>query len=156
MNDYLNSLFAKRSYVLLFCILPVPMLFLWIYIAFKFFDVNWMLFGEIVVVVWIYIAYQLDRNKECAWCKSRDISCLNTELNTYYSHSKKDGSADNRYKNNKLVGRLTSIYKCNKCIAETEFCSESVSNASKKTKIVSKTLVKNGDGRRQSSDDYYS
>ena len=91
-----------------------------------------------------YVATHLDLGKNCAGCDSRNLECLETQIHSFYEKTNKDGSPDKRYKNNRLMGYLNSTYTCIDCNAETLFSSKTSSKPSKKSKVATITLIKDG------------
>jgi len=160
MADYINSLFTKKSHVYAFLILPIFIPILGVYFGYKIYTNNPLsdLGSNIFAIsMYFYIAcvliqIQLDPKKHCAWCGSRKLRCLNTEIKGYYAHANKDGSRDKRVKNNKLNSYSTSEYLCNDCNAETSFAS-SISweiLILKRTPVFNRRLTKEGSGPKLS------
>ena len=100
-----------------------------------------------------YVATHLDLSKNCAGCESRNLECLETQIHSFYEKTNKDGSPDKRYKDNRLMGYLNSTYTCIDCNAETLFSSKISSKPSKKTKVDTVTLIKDGSERKTKDDD---
>ena len=149
MTDYINSLFSKKLYVLMFLTLPLVFPLLGFYLSFKIWqtnpdsDLSNIIFWAFAIIypVIIYVATHLDWNKYCAYCGSRNLKCLDTTTRSFYEKTNKDGSQDKRYKDNRLMGYLNSTYTCIDCNAETLFSSKISSKPSKKTKVA---LIKGG------------
>ena len=156
MTDYINSLFSKKSYVLMFLTLPLVFPYLGFYLSFKIWQTNpdsdlgniifWVF--AIIYPVIVYVATHLDWNKYCAYCGSRNLTCLDTTTRSFYGKTNKDGSKDKRYKDNRLMSYLKSTYTCIDCNAETLFSSKISSKPSKKTKVDTVTLIKDGSERK--------
>jgi hypothetical protein len=152
MTDYINALFKKKSYVLMFLTLPLVFPFLGFYLSFKIWqtnpdsDLSNIIFWAFAIIypVIIYVATHLDWNKYCAYCGSRNLTCLDTTTRSFYGKTNKDGSQDKRYKDNRLMSYLKSTYTCIDCNAETLFSSKISSKPSKKTKVDTVTLIKGG------------
>ena len=152
MTDYINALFKKKSYVHMFMIIPLVFPFLGFYLNFKIWETNpdsdlgniifWAF--AIIFAVCFYVATHLDLNKYCAYCGSRNLACLDTTIHSFYEKTNKDGSQDKRYKDNRLMGYLNSTYTCIDCNAETLFSSKTSSKPSKKSKVATITLIKDG------------
>jgi|TARA_B110000483_G_scaffold110894_1_gene134966 hypothetical protein len=156
MTDYINSFFSKKSYVLIFMIFP---LFFWIfglYFGFKIWEKNpdsdlgvyLINVSNVIYLACVFVQTHLDWNKYCASCGSRNLECLETRINSFYEKTNKDGSADKRYKDNRIIGYLSSDYSCIDCNAETHFSSKSARKPSKKTKVRTGTLTKDGSERK--------
>ena len=152
MTDYINSFFSKKSYVLMFLTLPLVFPFLGFYLSFKIWqtnpdsDLGNIIFWAFAIIypVIVYVATHLDWNKYCAYCGSRNLTCLDTTIRSFYGKTNKDGSQDKRYKDNRLMSYLKSTYTCIDCNAETLFSSKISSKPSKKSKVDTVTLIKDG------------
>ena len=152
MTDYINALFKKKSYVHMFMIIPLVFPFLCFYLSFKIWEINpdsdlvniifWAF--AIIFAVCFYVGSHIDLNKYCAYCGSRNLACLDTTIHSFYEKTNKDGSQDKRYKDNRLMGYLNSTYTCIDCNAETLFSSKTSSKPSKKSKVATITLIKDG------------
>ena len=134
--------------------------FLGFYLFFKIWEKNpdsdlginifWL--SMVISAACYYVATHLDLGKNCAGCDSRNLECLETQIHSFYEKTNKDGSPDKRYKNNRLMGYLNSTYTCIDCNAETLFSSKTSSKPSKKTKVDTVTLIKDGSEQKTKDD----
>jgi len=158
MTDYINSFFTKKLYVFICIFSQIPLLIFGfyatgqIYAIYTGFGAWTLLIGLIPFWVCVYASNHLDWDKNCAGCESRNLECLETQIHSFYEKTNKDGSPDKRYKDNRLMGYLNSTYTCIDCNAETLFSSKTSSKPSKKTKVDTVTLIKDGSERKTKDD----
>ena len=156
MTDYINSFFTKKLYVFICIFSQIPLLIFGFYATGQIYAIytgfGALLIGFIPFCVCVYASNHLDWDKNCAGCESRNLECLETQIHSFYEKTNKDGSPDKRYKDNRLMGYLNSTYTCIDCNAETLFSSKTSSKPSKKTKVDTVTLIKDGSERKTKDD----
>lgn len=116
------------------------------------------------VMLWILAPVTLDflaatifnkkRNiKKCAWCTSYKVTFISgKEEYRKWKYRKKDGTKDERKKDNFEQAKYISKYKCEKCNAITKFFHEESQSPGKNINILKRELLNYGEGERKGFD----
>lgn len=95
----------------------------------------------------------LDNGGRCTWCGCEGMTYVDGHNGAEtWKHRRKDGSKDNRFKNNAQTATFVSKYNCEDCNADTQFIHEASELPSRSQKVFRGTLIEKGLGKRISND----
>ena len=117
----------------------------------------WIIWLIVTSIIFIFVEDLLGKifpgNKVCAWCGGKDIEFLSgKEGKFYWKEANKDGSRDNRFKDNYQLASYTSTYKCLQCNGKTKFGHVESKDPSHSNEVKFRTLLKKGKGERRGED----
>ena len=114
-----------------------------------------MFFVSIPVIffIWCRWVYPADENRKCAWCDGTEIKFKNgNEDDWYWQYRNKDGSKDQRVKDNFRQAGYHSEFECEECSATSSFIHYVNKDPSSEVKVWKRTLVTKGNGDRKGQD----
>ena len=108
------------------------------------------IFGGVFFVV--VSAIFSNGEKKCAWCGSGSLKVISEEeKERFWEYRNKDGSRDQRVKDNNELVKVLKIVACEECGATTQF-QYSAARVGQKSKIRKRALVSEGKEARSESD----
>ena len=117
----------------------------------RIFTMGWIIL--FVGVIWFFILIGRDPNKKCAWCGSRKLNFISGETGReFWEFRNMDGSPDKRVKDNKILAKYKSSFRCSKCNATTFFAHETSSSPGHRAKVYIRKLNAKGSGERSFND----
>ena len=118
-----------------------------------FLDNLWTILIILLAIYYLSKFFFGDKNKICAWCKSKKIKKTKGNHSGYFwKFRNKDGTKDKRVRGNFQVAGYYSEYVCSKCKATTCFNHLVDKNPSAHVKVWKRNLYSNGEGKRKGSD----
>ena len=121
-------------------------------------DYSWVTYIiSFIIAAWVMTPvnnfFSRDRKKICAWCNNKKINFVSgKERDWFWEYRNKDGSKDQRVKDNFQQAGFSSVYQCNKCGAKTNFVHTVDRKPSQNIKIWRRILSENGSGERTGTD----